>query len=80
MDKTASELVHIITCSNDRKRRLDASNSLIGILPSLDEDSIYYVTKDMTDIISHSNNEERRKLAQDVLVTFKNAHKYTCDL
>ncbi len=73
MDRTTLELVNVIMRSNEKKRRRDAGNTLVGILPSLDEDSIDDVTRDMTDIITYSNDEDRRKLAQDVLITFKNA-------
>jgi len=73
MDKTASELVYVITHSDNVKRRQDAADTLFGIIPSLDEDTISKVIREMTYVITHSDNEVRRKLAQQVLITFKNA-------
>lgn len=74
MDRTALELVRIIEHSDDKRRCRDAGNTLIGILPSLDDYSIDDVTRDMSDIITYSKDEQRRRVAQDVLITFKNAH------
>lgn len=73
MDRTTLELVNIIMRTNDKRRCRDAGNTLIGILPSLDEESIEDVTRDMTEVITYSHDEQRRRVAQDVIITFKHA-------
>lgn len=73
MDATAKSMSYIIEFKPDMKQVRDAVITLIGILPSLDEDDVKAVISSMTHIITFSNNNERRSIAQQVLLTFKTA-------
>jgi hypothetical protein len=50
----------------------DAADTLFGILPSLAPSDVGEIAWTMTKIIRDSDNEERRKIAQKVLIVFKN--------
>jgi hypothetical protein len=71
MDKTASDLVYIISNSNNVKRRSEAVQTLLAIAPSLDEESITKILRDMMYIISNSDNDGRRVHAREVLIPLK---------
>jgi len=71
MDKTASELLWIISNSDNVKRRAEAVHTLLAISPSLDEKSVDKIISEMMWIISNSDNEGRRAHAREVLIPFK---------
>jgi hypothetical protein len=73
MDDTAWQMVKIIRDSTDKQRMRDAAQTLIGILPTLGEESMDDVIWRMTKIIRDCSDQETRSIAQYVLVTFKNA-------
>ena len=70
-DATAKELVYIICNSDNVKRRSEAVQTLIAILPSLDANSVDRVIKEMMYVVANSDNEARRAHARQILIPFK---------
>ncbi|MGD8452509.1 MAG: hypothetical protein PVJ57_11875 [Phycisphaerae bacterium] len=73
MDSTANDMVFIVRNSDNQKRIQDAVDTLLGILPSLDGESVESIISDMSYIIRNSDEDFRRRFAQQLLIMFKNA-------
>jgi hypothetical protein len=71
MDRTADSLVYTLTNTSEATRMEDAPQALIGIAPTLHDESVDAVLDSMTYISANSSGERRRRVAQKVLIACK---------